>query len=140
MSWSRNAQSNGLNPIVPDIATRNLRLSKLGRGCGPKPTVRSPADHLWLRNNNERESANSGDHDRLTLRKNWAQIGAGRSDFTIFRCAFFRNDIDARLFKASAFQENHRQPRARGSHRRGFRARLDAGIDLRPSPGSANAD
>src|ERR1700688_3219567 len=28
MSWSRNAQSNGLNPIVPDIATRNLHLSK----------------------------------------------------------------------------------------------------------------
>src|ERR1700710_3090910 len=29
ISWSRNAQSNGLNPIVPDIATRNLHVSKL---------------------------------------------------------------------------------------------------------------
>src|ERR1043166_2633934 len=28
ISWSRNAQSIGLNPIVPDIATRNLRVSK----------------------------------------------------------------------------------------------------------------
>jgi hypothetical protein len=28
-SSSRNAQSIGLNPIVPDIATRNLRVSKL---------------------------------------------------------------------------------------------------------------
>src|ERR1700732_3050909 len=29
ISQSRNAQSIGLNPIVPDIATRNLRVSKL---------------------------------------------------------------------------------------------------------------
>src|ERR1700686_1290316 len=29
ISWSRNAQSIGLNPIVSDIATRNLRVSKL---------------------------------------------------------------------------------------------------------------
>src|SRR4051794_29777121 len=28
ISWSRNAQSNGLDPIVPGIATRNLRVSK----------------------------------------------------------------------------------------------------------------
>jgi hypothetical protein len=33
---------------------------------------------LWQRNNMDRQSAGGGDHDRLTLGKNWAQIGPGR--------------------------------------------------------------
>jgi hypothetical protein len=48
ISRSRNAQSIGLNPIVPDIATRNLRVSKplarLGKSgqrvsCGNRTTI-----------------------------------------------------------------------------------------------------
>jgi hypothetical protein len=98
-----------------------------------------PADHLWLRNHNDGQSAGGGDHDRLALRKNWAQIGGGYGDFGIFSLRFFRNDIDARLIEASALWQNRRRPTARArahdSHCNGGRAYHGVGANFRPGPG-----
>src|ERR1700693_2307714 len=66
ISWSRNAQSIGLNPIVPDIATRNLRVSKLLPRLRKPPGDRIAAGDLWQRNNNVRQSPLSNGQDRLT--------------------------------------------------------------------------
>jgi hypothetical protein len=77
ISWSRNAQSNGLNPIVPDIATRIPRLSKVAGACASRVAA-GPADFdVWQRNNNVRQSASRRGRERLTLSANWAQITPG---------------------------------------------------------------
>jgi hypothetical protein len=52
ISQSRNAQSIGLNPIVPDIATRILRVSKLLARHRKSGGAGSPPDRLWQRNHN----------------------------------------------------------------------------------------
>jgi hypothetical protein len=105
ISQSRNAQSIGQNPIVPDIATRNSRLSKLpaqARETGPAPG--SLPVHLWQQNNNFGQSPFEDDHDRLTLPENWGQIGIGRRVFLSFlsRRAPFGKCIDVLLTAAFA--------------------------------------
>jgi hypothetical protein len=52
ISQSRNAQSIGLNPIVPDIATRILRVSKLLAQHGKSGGDNLAPDQLWQRNHN----------------------------------------------------------------------------------------
>jgi hypothetical protein len=59
ISQSRNAQSIGLNPIVPDIATRNLRVSKLLARVGNLSNNETALQwaalgNLWQQNNNDR--------------------------------------------------------------------------------------
>jgi hypothetical protein len=46
-------------------------------------------DHLWQRNNNDRQSPPDKDQDRLTLPANWGQIDAGRYIFPFLssRCS-----------------------------------------------------
>jgi hypothetical protein len=52
ISQSRNAQSIGLNPIVPDIATRILRVSKLLARHRKSDGDKIARDQLWQRNHN----------------------------------------------------------------------------------------
>jgi hypothetical protein len=51
------------------------------------------------------------DQERLTVRENWRQIGAGRSNFSdFFELALFGNGIHVLLTAACAIWEERRRP------------------------------
>jgi hypothetical protein len=53
-------------------------LASFGRGSGNPISDKIAPRDLWQRNNNTLQSPFANDQDRLTLRENWGQIGAGR--------------------------------------------------------------